>query len=1085
MADEKNQNDAVQDLLARLRSQMSQLDEMFGLESADTPAEEEAPTPAEASDPVLAFEALEETPSEENELTSDADDVPEAPAENTEEQSDESASDAPEAVASSVDPATSAAEPLESDRPEQIDFLASLVSEEAKTDVEPEDNIDGVASAIEEYPSEDAEDIPVFVREDAPVHVRKERIVAEETLAVDTAEEDDGTSVIVTEVEIAPDEPENEDSSRATLFVPNTVAAEESPQPSNSPFAPERRFDPSRYDEMLKAYDARKAAVVTPPEEMAPATPKPSLPHTPVLMPVQQIIEDEPEEVEPSHKEEQDVPVALAPSDVTESPSEDAFPSSEEELLADPAQEEPFEETAFADDDTTEPLPTAEDAGDTESTEDALPATEEEDAEDDLLFVLPEREPDAKENTEPPVQPMPSRTRIRQADPSLSDTARDLRTNAPSGRILLAPSAYRVDDDYVRDPKRSSHEEEEDYMGGLPEAIRDHLVGSPLGRPNRARRGKNDSGASVKVKKKKKKLLREFPEELEGKSINDFATDTIRHQLRQETHQTRLRLIVVTVLAILLLFLENISYVPFVSESFVQNQTAGVLNAILLLGIALAAWPRMYAGVKGLLLGRILPESLLVLEMAAAFVYAIVFGILGTDIMYFSFVPALGVVMLYCFRALYCETRRRNFEKLVAAGEKLVLSPTEQEKGRGTWETAEDKTYGLYRVRKSAAVDGFSERSSTVCEDERVNFVLLLASFGVGIAAFLISFLTLHSLTAAVEVAAFACFFTAPAVMMCGTHVYPMHRTDCVSGDDSAVVGESTVTEATGVRAIAFEDVEAAPSAGVKLSGVRVYCDDPTTVFRYLTALYGYIGGPLCGRFSGMYVNQNAASSALVELVDATKDGVSAAIDGAEILVGNGQYMTAYGIVPAYDAADERVLPDGKCGVLYVAVNGMICMKFYIEHTISPEFEHNVKRLYRHHIVAILRTYDPNFNDKTVSHSAVLRDSGVHVISKRREERADFYAERAKGGIVTAGNSAKLLSLLLLCFRTRSVLRFGRVYKIIGGVLGGALGILLCVMGLYGFVPSACAALYQLVLLGGFLLYTRLRIRLPDISKDK
>ena len=56
MADEKNQNDQVQDLLARLRSQMSQLDEMFGI--APT-AEEDAP-PAVSAPSVEAQAESEE-----------------------------------------------------------------------------------------------------------------------------------------------------------------------------------------------------------------------------------------------------------------------------------------------------------------------------------------------------------------------------------------------------------------------------------------------------------------------------------------------------------------------------------------------------------------------------------------------------------------------------------------------------------------------------------------------------------------------------------------------------------------------------------------------------------------------------------------------------------------------------------------------------------------------------------------------------------------------------------------------------------------------------------------------------------------
>ena len=54
MADDKNQNDQVQDLLARLRSQMSKLDEMFGLD-------DEAPASDESAEPAVSDASAEET----------------------------------------------------------------------------------------------------------------------------------------------------------------------------------------------------------------------------------------------------------------------------------------------------------------------------------------------------------------------------------------------------------------------------------------------------------------------------------------------------------------------------------------------------------------------------------------------------------------------------------------------------------------------------------------------------------------------------------------------------------------------------------------------------------------------------------------------------------------------------------------------------------------------------------------------------------------------------------------------------------------------------------------------------------------
>jgi hypothetical protein len=454
---------------------------------------------------------------------------------------------------------------------------------------------------------------------------------------------------------------------------------------------------------------------------------------------------------------------------------------------------------------------------------------------------------------------------------------------------------------------------------------------------------------------------------------------------------------------------------------------------------------------------------------------------------YFSFVPALGICVLYAFLSFRYEMQRRVLEKAEAEEEKLLLSPVDVKTGAEEMRALSDMTgedeASIYRIRRARTVDGVSRRLCRVCEDEGLNFALLVALLVVGIASLLITFFMTGSVVLAAEAALFACFLTAPVAMMCGAHTFPICHADKVAGDDF-LAGEITVHEATSVHAISFEDIAAAPAIGVKLSGVRVYCNDPTTVFKYLTALYNHIGGPLCGRFSGMYSQKRGTSPVIVRLADATEHGVSAEIDGAEVVVGNGQHMLAYGITPAYDAADERVLPAGKCGVLYVAINGMICMKFYIEHGISPEFVHDVKRLHRLHIAAILRTYDPNLNEKTISHSA-LRGLPVAIVSKKKDECADHTVERAPGGIVCNGKKNRLLPLLLLAFRVRDALRAGWIYKLIGGIVGGGGAIALSILGFAGLLPSAFPALYQLLWLGAYLLYARLRIKMPDMTKEK
>lgn len=1045
MADEKNQNDAVQDLLARLRSQMNQLDEAFGLGSLTTP--ESAPSPSASSEEEACAPKTEETETvaeaemaTETEIESNPETKAEEEAETeTETEADPCTFETEEMTKTAEEEASEMIDTAEK-LPEQIDIFAAL--EEAASSLPEEEKDEGEAVVPPIVPLGDGDDTPVFVREDAPVHIRKSSIVAASSLE-DEVKENTAESVVVTFVEQVPTEEESvqeavAEEEQSSFFVPNATPDATPTVSASSPFSPERRFDPSRYDAMLAAYEKQKAENFTEPAEEETEPPKPELPKKPILMPLPEVPKPLPTfHVDvPMEEEEESTDVDLADAGVEEMEAE--TDTAKEELSAAAPQETKASQSPL------EEVPT------------------------------------------PPHHP-----RIIEADPSLRDTGRGARRGETSNRVFAAPSAYRVGEDRVREARRAAREEdEEDYMSELPEVIRGHLVGSPLGRPNRVQSVKAEaSDDSAAASKKKRQKQTQFAEELLEKEERLHTAEGIRNYLKQEIYSARIRLVVVAVLSFILLFLENIPYVSVIPSDFVEVQTAGVLNALLLLGVLITAWPRLAVGWQGILLGRVLPESILLLEGVFAFLYAAVFGVLKYNIGYFSLVPALGISLLYCFRVIHLETLRRSFEKTVSAKDMLIMSPLSRKRAEA--EIAALEAYGdpdsmrIYRIRKTVSVDGFVHRSNEVLEDERLNFAILLAMPCVGLVCFLIAFFTQGSLLFSFEALLFGCFVTAPIAMMCGAHKYPMHRTDVAAGEDSFIAGEATVREAAGISAVSFEDTVAAPASLVKISGMRVYCDDPTTVFKYLTVLYNHIGGPLCGRFSGMYSNKRVSMAALVELVGATKDGVSAVIDGAEVVVGNGQHMLAFGIYPAYDAADERALSLGKCGVLYVAINGMICMKFYVEHGISSDFVEDVRQLNQRNVAAILRTYDPNFNTKILSRSPMLRDLRVHTVSKKKEEHEDYSAECAEGGIATTASARKLLSLLLLCFRTHDVLRFGWVYKLVGCALGGGVAVLLSILGAYGFIPSVFPALYQLVLLGGFLLYAGLRIRLPDISKGK
>ncbi len=1077
MADETNQNDQVKDLLARLRSQMSQLDEAFGLvDGKEKP--ESTPVVAESLEesdeieikeaPALEAEAPEETVAEAVEQSEDEDVLP-----------DELTAAEPSDGIAEPAPVT---ESLPEEEPSQLDFFDALdvAAPSPEDGMTPEEDVapalDGREENIAPDFDEGEDEELVFAETDAPVYVRRESIVAEEPVA---ATEEISLAPVVVEIDRNEAQIREKTETHTSVFVPDAPHVEEPIVTDRSPFAPQQRFDPSKYDAVLAAYAQQAQGdgdKPQPPHEEKTEKPPVVLPES-ILFSLPAV--------------EQTLPDALPPTEeeAVEAETEVEIEAEAEESAA---CEAPSEQEAVELEEETETATEAEIEAEAEAEAEAEPETEAE------IEAEPEAEADMEaekqEQPAPPSNPQavqPSARVVLAAD-DLSDNDRGLRTGEFTGRVHLAPSAYRIKSENIlaRGETGERERDEEDYMQGLPQGLRRSLESFPLGRPNRAQSTKDEKEPLASRRREPKRRRRYlFPEECnDGSESLDVTGGYLRHQLKEDVHQTRGRLIIIAVLSFILLLLENITKLPdLVPHTFVDGKTAGMIDMLLLLGVTCAAWPRLRIGFLGIFRGRILTESVLALEVVIALLYAAVFGALEMPVLYFSFVPALGLALLYSFRVLDRERQLRELRVTKASGEKLVFSPTARKDMRAELRALGEegeRTPLVYRLCKTEFVGGFFQRNAAICEDERLNLGLLLAMLLVGVGCFFISFfLGNNAWHVALQSGVFGAFLTAP-LLMCAAHIFPMHRTERVAGEDSAIVGEATVRECVSARAVTFEDTEGMSREGVSLSGIQVHCNDPAAVFKYLTALYGHIGGPLHGSFSGIYVGQSN-DGAFVELIDATGDGVCAIIDGAEIVVGNGRHMVKNRILAKVEAREETMLPSGRSGVLYVAVNGMVCMKFYMEHHISHAFEKNVLRLHRLGLETVLRTYDPNFNEKTLARNTALGSCRVHVVSKRADQLGDICLDRADSGIVTHGDSHKLLRLLLLCFRTSRALRFGWIYKLAFGVLGGGAAVLSAFLGLYSFIPSVYLALYHLVTLFGFMVFTTFFIRLPDISEEK
>ena len=750
-------------------------------------------------------------------------------------------------------------------------------------------------------------------------------------------------------------------------------------------------------------------------------------------------------------------------------------------------------------------------SGSVSLSEEPLPYLPNDSAGRSMVFELVEAENDEEEAILAPTPILdPPAAPVTQSDAQAVCEAENLPTDEPtaeedcakasqeaqeetahhSPRIQLAPPAYRANREKEKTAEKDKNdqgdEDSEDFMSGIPGVMRHFLEDFPFGRTNRvqsvAKDGTVKSAPETKSVKKKKKKKHFFVEE--EREYCDLAdSELVRDRLQKDLHTTRMRFVVVSVFALLLLVLENLPF--FLDRDLLDVNKTGYAEAFLLFGAALAAYPCLHMGACGIKHRFFLPETILLVQWVLSFLYAFSFAALEIAVPHFSFVCVLGLGVSLFFHMIWRENRLTCFEQLNVTGDKLVFSPVPKKamkvERRAMGRGAEGDALNMYRVRKTAFVDDFSYRTSIVCEDTVSNFVSLLVFLVATVIAFAITLALTKDIGKGFGAFALA-LAVVPPVAMCAIHVYPMNRALRVAGAGSTILGEETVQEAVSLDAVAFEDIEAIAAKDVNVTFVRIY-ENPTFVLSCLNAVFRTVGGPLAGYFASADQTKDAMQRT-VKLEEAASGGFTAIVDGMQFHIGIGEYMERKKTLPTFDAKDAKAQSERQA-VLYVAMNGNVCAKFYIRYRVSPAFERNVRRLSKLGITSLMRTYDPCLSDGFLAKISSLKEEKVRVINKTPEQRADFAAAHAQGGIVTSGHSGKLLQLLFLCFGVNRATSAGRIYKLALFGIGAVLAVVsACFGGLWG-LPSAVVALYQILWLFLNVMYVRCRIRIPKTTEGK
>ena len=340
-------------------------------------------------------------------------------------------------------------------------------------------------------------------------------------------------------------------------------------------------------------------------------------------------------------------------------------------------------------------------------------------------------------------------------------------------------------------------------------------------------------------------------------------------------------------------------------------------------------------------------------------------------------------------------------------------------------------------VKKVEFVDGYFRQMNRRVEDFSLNLWILIGVNAAALLLFILGGFVLNSLSPALgAMSACACVFLSAPFSFFFAHRYPTYcAARIASGENCAFVGESAVQMYSLADVMVFEDVEAFNSVNTRIRRIKLPSSVQVhQVLYYLTKAFGVIGGPLFGLFST--ASEGVDDYSDTTLVASSNDGLHVRVGHRDVHIGSASYLAANGIEPYYDEEDEKYTSEGKISLMYVALDGTFMAKFYIQYEPNGKFCRNAKRLTLRHMHLLIRTYDPNINERLVSAHPTLSTLPIKIVHKKPEQLHDYAEARMYSGLVTSGSTKDILKLLLLCDNVKTVQRIARIGKILAATLG-------------------------------------------------
>lgn len=540
------------------------------------------------------------------------------------------------------------------------------------------------------------------------------------------------------------------------------------------------------------------------------------------------------------------------------------------------------------------------------------------------------------------------------------------------------------------------------------------------------------------------------------KELSEADLEGRRRYAMQRIGAARVRFCFSILFSLMLLVLECFKVFGFdVTEPLGISRVPGaaaMLDLQLILLVTYCTWRSLYSGLLAVLHKRFRSEVFLIVGLVAVVWYdldAFFRGDPGASLV--ALPLAVAMTAATWAELLEWETRYRTLTLLLFRGVKYAaLSDGDGDGDRLV----------LAPVRY---VDGYDEQIVTYREEAGFGVLLAFLSVGVAVGGFLTVYLTSDAgIARAFAVGVSVLLLSCPFASLLSRRFWFNSLSRAFLDGGTAVIGEDAAYRYAHVTTFSVEDGDAFSHEETRIRIVNVFRDSRLDeVLRLLSAVYRKLGGPL-SRVLAETTSDGVSTDA--EITEIVSGGVTARVEGRTLTVGSGEYLAQNGY-PLPEVEVDKVLKNDRMCVLFVAYEGEVRARFYVEYVLSRSFEGRAEKLRKLGVVTEIRTFDPCLTPAYFSRISYLPDEAVRIKRLGVSDVTREAVRRAESGLFALGSLATMLDALHAFRRYVRARGWLGVFKFGQFLVGAALSAFLLIRYPSAPIPVWFSSLYGLVLI--------------------